>query len=63
MIDWPFKRCTGAHCELRDNCIHHALPTTETKGLVWPTEVGEACRWYESKKEFKPWGMGVEPND
>ncbi len=63
MTDWPFKRCVGTHCNLRDNCVHHALPTSDTRGLIWPVEVGESCRWYESKKEFCPWGIGAEPND
>ena len=49
---WPEKRCTGAHCYLRDTCKHHALPTMDTKGLIWPADVGDLCKWYEYKPHY-----------
>jgi hypothetical protein len=44
------KRCTGAHCAWRDHCANHALPTTDTFGLIWPTRVEDACDWYEARR-------------
>lgn len=58
---WPIKRCTGAHCELREKCKHHALPTTDTKQLIYPVQTNEYCQWFEPKE--KSWGEGKETNE
>lgn len=53
------KRCTGAHCGLRDECAHHALPTNDTRALIYPVKTGEFCDWFSAKPP-KPWGHGPE---
>lgn len=58
MIDEKIIRCTGAHCDWRDRCKHHALPTTDTKALRWPVKVAEYCKDYEPK--LTAWGDGKD---
>lgn len=55
---WPHKRCTGAHCDWRERCEHHALPTTDTHALVWPIKTAEYCDHFTPKS--KAYGDGPD---
>lgn len=62
---WPFKGCSGAHCHVRDACLHHALPTDKkAASLVYPAHPiyrAEDCRWFDEKAAS--WGVGSETPD
>ena len=51
------KSCLGYHCELRDKCAMHKLPTQLHNQFFQPPETGESCRMYEPKEK---WGWGKE---
>lgn len=62
--EWPFKRCSGAHCQIRDNCTHHALPTSDGDGLAYPAHPvhhPEDCLWYDPKDG--EWGEIKDSDD
>jgi len=62
MLDWPFKRCSGAHCLKRDECAHHALPThLRSDELAHPMLTGERCKWFLHKHEG--WGEGKDGDE
>jgi hypothetical protein len=55
------KRCTGWHCDWRDRCENHALPTVGHEQLIVPVHTAEYCDFFVPKS--KAWGEGREEND
>ena len=57
--NWPFRKCTGAHCDWRDRCKYHGIPTDlDTRQWLWPVKTAEYCDFFQLKE--KSWGEGIE---